>query len=157
MGSVVTSPGDLRRRANRSIFLAGGISDCADWQLSVAERIAAEVEDCIVYNPRRIDFNMDAYEETSRLQISWEYHALRLSTVNLFWFPAETVCPITLLEYGSALERLRTGALMCGTHPDYTRRFDVVEQTKLMQMGHVFDDLDVLTEQTIMLLKSLPA
>lgn len=157
MGTIVTSPGDLRRRADRSIFLAGGISDCADWQENVAVQIASEVENCIVYNPRRTDFDMNAYEEVSRQQITWEYHALRLSTVNLFWFPAETLCPITLMEYGSAMERLRTGALMCGTHPDYKRRFDVIEQTELMQMGHVFDNLQTLTEQTIMLLKSLPA
>lgn len=157
MGSVVKSPADLRRHANRSVFLAGGISDCADWQEEVGARIAREVENCIVYNPRRVDFDMSAYEEVSRQQIIWEWHALRYSTVNLFWFPAETVCPITLLEYGSAMERLREGALMCGTHPDYSRRFDVVEQTALKQMGHVYDDLNALTEQTIMLLKSLPA
>lgn len=156
MGSIVKSPGDLRRQATRSVFLAGGISNCADWQEDVAIRIAAEVDNCIVYNPRRVDFDMSAYEDVSRLQINWEWHALRLSTVNLFWFPAETLCPITLLEYGSAMERLREGALMCGTHPDYKRRFDVVEQTRLKQMGHVYDDLDKLTEQTIILLKSLP-
>lgn len=153
MGRIITSPAALGELGEKSIFLAGGISDCADWQKDVAERIAAETN-ATVYNPRRIDFNMDAYEETSKLQIVWEYHALRFSTVNLFWFPAETICPISLFEYGSALERMRRGSVMCGTHPDYVRRFDVVFQTELMQHCHVYDDLTALVDETIILLNS---
>lgn len=120
-------------------------------------RIAAEVPDCVIYNPRRDDFDMSAYEEVSRQQIIWEFHALRMSTVNLFWFPAETLCPITLFEYGSAIERLHAGAVMCGTHPDYQRRFDLIEQTSLRNGMPIFDDLDHLVRETIILLKSLPA
>lgn len=153
MGKIITAPEPIEP-CYLSIFLAGGISNCSDWQKDVAERIAAET-DAIVYNPRRVDFDMSAYEEVSRQQIIWEWHALRQATVNLFWFPPETLCPITLLEYGSAMERLHTGALMCGTHPDYARRFDVIEQTKLKQHGHIFDNLDTLVDQTIMLLKNM--
>lgn len=157
MGTILTSPAALRPNVNRSIFLAGGISNCYDWQEGVAVKIASAVEDAVIYNPRRDNFDMSAYEEVSRQQIIWEYHALRLSSVNLFWFPSETLCPITLLEYGSAMERLSPGALMCGTHPDYSRRFDVKMQNELRHNTHVFDDLDQLVEQTIILLNSLPA
>ena len=157
MGQIVRSPEALAVPCNRTIFLAGGISNCPDWQEGVAQRIAAEVDDCVIYNPRRLDFDMGAYEDVSRFQITWEYHALRMSTVNLFWFPEETLCPITLFEYGSAIERLHAGAVMCGTHINYQRRFDLVEQTRLRNGMPIFDDLDNLTEQTIMLLKSLPA
>ena len=157
MGVILKSPAALQPNVNRSIFLAGGISNCWDWQEGVAVKIASAVDDCIIYNPRREDFDMSAYEEVSRQQIIWEYHALRMSSVNLFWFPAETLCPITLLEYGSAMERLHPGALMCGTHPDYQRRFDVKMQNELRHGTHIYDDLDELVEQTIMLLKSLPA
>lgn len=156
MGVIVKSPEALRPVTNKSIFLAGGISNCADWQEEVAVRLAAET-DAIIYNPRREDFDMSAYEEVSKQQIIWEWHALRMSTVNLFWFPAETLCPITLLEYGSAMERLHTGALMCGTHPDYQRRFDVITQTELKQHGYIWDNLDELVDQTIILLNSFPA
>lgn len=157
MGTILKSPAALQPNVNRSIFLAGGISNCWDWQEGAAVKIASAVDDCIIYNPRRDDFDMSAYEEVSRQQIIWEYHALRMSTVNLFWFPAETLCPITLLEYGSAMERLHPGALMCGTHPDYQRRFDVKMQNELRHGTHIYDDLDTLVEQTIMLLNSFPA
>jgi hypothetical protein len=157
MGIVIKSPNSLLPIRNRSIFLAGGISNCPDWQETTAQRIANSVDDCIVYNPRRDDFDMSAYEEISRQQITWEYHALRMSSVNLFWFPAETLCPITLFEYGSAIERLPDGAVMCGTHPDYERRFDLVEQTRLRNGMPIFNDLDQLIKETIILLKSIPA
>lgn len=154
MGRIVTSPDALVPSAPLSIFLAGGISNCADWQSPVAERLAAET-DALIYNPRRVDFDMTAYEDVSRQQIIWEWHALRMSTVNLFWFPEETLCPITLLEYGSAMERMRPGSVMIGTHPNYQRRFDIIEQTNLKNQGYVWDDLDYLVTETITLLKSL--
>lgn len=154
MGKVITSPTPLGSQSPVSIFLAGGISNCPDWQSPVATRLAAETN-AIIYNPRRVDFDMSAYEDVSRQQIIWEYYALRMSTVNFFWFPDETLCPIMLLEYGSAMERLQPGAIMCGTHPNYLRRFDVMEQTKLKQHGRVFDDLDTMVDQTIMLLNNM--
>jgi hypothetical protein len=155
MGRIITSPDKLEHPFQKSIFLAGGISDCEDWQLAVAERIA-EKTDAVVYNPRRVDFDMDAGEALSRVQIRWEYHALRICQFNLFWFPEETLCPITLMEYGSAMERIRVGGLMCGTHPNYKRRFDIIEQTALMNHVPVFDDLDHLVDQTILMLGGKP-
>lgn len=156
-GTIITSPEAIRSKCNRSIFLAGGISNCPDWQKEAAQRIADSVDDCIVYNPRRNDFDMAAYEEVSRQQIIWEYHALRMSTANLFWFPEETLCPITLFEYGSAIERLHAGAVMCGTHINYQRRFDLIEQTRLRSGMPILDNLDTLIKETIILLKSIPA
>jgi hypothetical protein len=152
MGKIITSPEPVSHPFQKAIFLAGGISNCPDWQTPVAERIAAET-DAVVYNPRRLDFDMSAYEEISRQQIIWEWHALRTAAFNLFWFPEETLCPITLLEYGSAMERLRPGALMCGTHPNYQRRFDIIEQAKLKQHDPIYDSLETLVDQTIAMLK----
>lgn len=154
MGKIVTSPAPLEPSAKNAVFLAGGISNCADWQSGVAERLAANTG-AVVYNPRRLDFDMKAYEEISRQQINWEYHALRMAPVNLFWFPPETLCPITLFELGSAMERLHAGALMVGCHPDYQRRFDIEVQMNLRNKGHVFTDLEQLVSETEILLKSI--
>lgn len=154
MGKVLTSPAPLEPAAKNAVFLAGGISNCADWQSGVAERLAANTG-AVVYNPRRVDFDMKAYEEVSRQQINWEYYALRMAPVNLFWFPPETLCPITLFELGSAMERLHVGALMVGCHPDYQRRFDVEVQMNLRNMGYVFTDLEQLVSETEILLKSI--
>lgn len=152
MGQIITSPSAGPAKVPLGVFLAGGISDCPDWQKAVAERLATNT-DATVFNPRRADFDMSAYEDLSRAQIRWEYVALRLSPVNLFWFPEETLCPITLLELGSAMHRLRPGALMVGTHPNYSRRFDVIEQMTLEgHQGMVFDSLDELVKDTEALL-----
>jgi hypothetical protein len=43
---------------------------------------------------------------------------------------------------------------MCGTHPNYARRFDIIEQTELMGHVRIFDDLDNLVDETIMMLKN---
>lgn len=153
MGEVVKSPAPLVFDAASSIFLAGGISNCADWQEGTGERLAADTS-AIIFNPRRTDFDMNAYEEISRQQIKWEYAALRIAKVNLFWFPPETLCPITLLELGSAMERLPQGALMVGCHPDYQRKFDVEVQMALRNHGRVFDNLGELVEETIKLLNT---
>lgn len=92
MGKIIKSPEELAPFVEVSIFLAGGISNCPDWQGEVAEELAQNTN-AVIYNPRRDDFDMTAYADISRAQIKWEYHALRYSQVNLFWFPCETLCP----------------------------------------------------------------
>jgi len=155
MGRIIKSPEALDPNADNPIFLAGGISKCPDWQAPVAERINRETN-ATIYNPRRDDFDMNAYEDVSKAQIKWEYHALRMSQVNLFWFPCETLCPITLFELGGAIHRLHPGGLMVGTHPDYERRFDIIEQSKLAGSPiRVFDNLDELVSETIILLRNI--
>ena len=154
MGKIITAPEPLEY-SESSIFLAGGISNCPDWQGEVARQISQTTES-IIYNPRRYDFDMDSYEEVSREQIRWEFHALRMAKVNLFWFPCETLCPITLFELGSAIQRLHPGALMVGTHPNYQRRFDIIEQGKLAGAPiHVFDNLEELVSETILLMRNI--
>jgi len=154
MGKIITAPEPLEQ-SESSIFLAGGISNCPDWQADVADRLSRNTNS-IIYNPRRADFNMEAYEEVSREQIRWEFYALRMAKVNLFWFPCETLCPITLFELGAAIPRLHPGALMVGTHPDYQRRFDIIEQSKLAGSPiRVFDDLEELVSETEILMRNI--
>ena len=154
MGKIITAPEPLEQ-SDSSIFLAGGISNCPDWQEDVARQLSENTES-IIYNPRRRDFDMNSYEEISRQQIRWEFYALRMAKVNLFWFPSETLCPITLFELGSAIHRLHPGTLMVGTHPKYLRRFDIIEQGKLAGAPiHVFDDLEELVSETIILMRNI--
>jgi hypothetical protein len=152
-GLHLKSPYPLASELCKSgIFLAGGISNCPDWQEDVGNRIANETN-ANAFNPRRTDFDMAAYEEISRQQIIWEYHALRLCTFNMFWFPEETLCPITLFELGSALERCPDGALFVGSHPNYQRRFDLIEQANLKNKSvHIFDNLDKMTDEIVLVL-----
>ena len=47
----------------------------------------------------------------------------------LFWFAPETICPITLFEYGKWL--VSPKRLFVGCHQDYVRKQDVQIQTAL--------------------------
>src|SRR5207302_501959 len=62
-------------------------------------------------------------------QIAWEYHHLRQADAVLFWFPCETLCPITLYELGAM--SMTAKPLFVGAHPVYPRRHDVEIQLRL--------------------------
>jgi len=112
--------------ADPSVFLAGGITGCGDWQREMADLLARS--DLVVLNPRRRNFPIDdpaAAEE----QIRWEFRHLRRASARLFWFPSATHCPIALFELGAW--SMRAGPLFVGVDPDYARRADVEIQTKL--------------------------
>ena len=109
-----------------SLFLAGGISGCADWQSEMASLLRES--DWVLLNPRRTNFPM--HDPTAAFaQIQWEHDHLRKATAVSFWFPPETLCPITLYELGTW--SMTTKPLFVGVHPDYQRRQDVQIQTAL--------------------------
>ncbi len=112
----------------KSVFLAGGITNCPNWQKEVAD--ALQSLDVSVFNPRRADFPIGDNTE-SEAQIVWEFERLREADVLIFWFSAATLCPITLFEYGAALERKQK--IVLGIHPDYKRKIDIEVQTSLMR------------------------
>lgn len=112
------------------VFLAGGISNCPNWQDQAIGVINLDKFDVI--NPRREgDLAKDGAE--ARRQIEWEHRGLRESVIALFWFPKESICPITLLEYGRMLERADTHGvrIIAGYDFDYQRGFDLEVQTQL--------------------------
>jgi len=143
---IITSPNSFEDALGKSIFLAGGITNCPDWQGPVANRIN-ELTNLVIFNPRRNGWDMNADLEESRKQILWEDMHLKLSDIILFWFPEETLCPITLLELGKYL--MSDARLIVGTHPNYQRRFDVEVQTSLVRDIPVWDDLDAMVDDMI--------
>ena len=124
--------GDLRKDR---LFLAGGITNCPDWQKEAASLLKGT--NMVVINPRRKVFDMTVKGEE---QILWERKHLKNANHILFWFPKETVCPITLFELGYYLgvferEGYFGPAIFIGTHPEYTRRHDVRIQAELCGYG----------------------
>lgn len=109
-----------------TVFLAGGISDTADWQAQMVARLA-ELR-FTLFNPRRAEFP-EGDERESERQIEWEWRHLQRADLVAFWFPPETMCPVALFELGAC--SAADVPLVVGTHPDYCRRFDVVQQLKL--------------------------
>jgi len=126
-----------------SVFLAGGITGTSPWQPLLVAMLAATP--WTVINPRREDFPADD-PDASRVQIAWEYEHLGAASLIAFWFPAETLCPITLYELGAATKR--DCPILVGTDPQYARRFDVVTQLKLCRPDIVaVDSLEALAKQ----------
>lgn len=114
--------------SEKKVFLAGGITNCPDWQQEMKELLSGT--DLTLFNPRRADFPIGEpgveYE-----QVTWEHEALRVADAILFWFPQETICPIVLYELGawSMMEK----PIFVGIHPEYQRRQNVEIQTGLVR------------------------
>ncbi len=120
----------------KSVFLAGGITNCADWQKAVVDKLS-DLE-VTVYNPRRANYPMDD-PAAAAAQITWEYDRLHKADTVSFWFSKETLNPITLFELGAALERSKPFGdtqgkpVVIGVDPEYQRKQDVEVQTKLIR------------------------
>jgi len=126
-----------------SVFLAGGIPGCDNWQRRMVELL--DDTDLVVLNPRRDSFPGDN-PGAMRDQIVWEFEHMRRATVRLFWFPSQTLCPITLFELG-AWSRLGE-PLLVGTDPEYRRRSDVEIQLALARPDvRIVHSLEELAEQ----------
>jgi hypothetical protein len=129
-----------------SVFLAGGIGKCPDWQADATKGFA-DLE-VAVFNPRRPSFPTPWTREQSRVQIEWEFTALEEATTIMFWFPAsESMQPIALFELGG---HLRSGAeIIVGRDPEYLRADDIDIQVGLIRPDlTVHDSLDAVVQET---------
>lgn len=109
-----------------SLFLAGGITGCPDWQLEMESKLEG-IPNLITFNPRRESFDVSD-PSFSVEQIAWEHRHLAMAAYTLFWFPKEGMCMITLFELGKVLGQGRK--VFVGCHPEYIRAFDVNEQCR---------------------------
>lgn len=135
-----------------NIFLAGSISNAHDWQVQAASVLLPHFN---VFNPRRKNFDV-LDKNAEREQITWEHTWLERCDIILFYFSYETVAPITLLEYGAALESTKANEnfqkIYGAIHPDYSRKNDVIIQTELRNpkwSKNITFDLSETLEQII--------
>lgn len=142
-----------------SIFLAGGITNCPDWQKEMAKRFEEFGDNVVLINPRRTTFDTSKVGE-SAFQIEWEYHHIhKNSSIVLFWFPWHTMCPITLYELGTLAATSNGPLVFVGCHPAYARKFDVEHQLSLIaphiQVRDNFTDLVSDVKQAINTMNTL--
>lgn len=109
------------------VFLGGGITGCPDWQSEMVPLLSDS--DGVLFNPRRQEFDVTDQTLLDQ-QIEWEYKHLKMTDSVMFWFPKETVCPITLYELGVWSNR-RATSIHVGCHPEYSRKYDIVKQLSL--------------------------
>jgi hypothetical protein len=129
-----------------SLFLAGGITGTRDWQQELIGLLSGHRLPLVLLNPRRKNYPWHD-PAAAEAQITWEFRHLRRATGVVFWFPAETLCPIALFELGGRV--LVTGQpLFVGTDPGYARRQDVAIQVRLARPEvTVVADLEALSGQ----------
>lgn len=131
-----------------SVFLAGSISNCWDWQSEVSPKLLGE--DITVFNPRRREFDMTDPDQ-SEDQISWEFAHLEYAKDIIFWFSHETVAPISLFELGKHYNKTS----VVGIDPKYPRQLDLEVQLRLMNMHYkIVYSLDDLVKKALCHLNS---
>jgi len=156
MALIIEAPNEvysLENNRNLKLFLAGGITNCPDWQAKIIKGIK-KLPDLTVYNPRRKDFPIgdpNAAEE----QITWEFVHLSNADVVLFWFSRGSLNPIVLLELGKyALASDKP--VIIGIDPEYERKQDVIIQTQLSRPDVVIaDSLEDMIEALQILMNAL--
>jgi len=128
----------------QSIFLAGGIQGCPNWQEPMAKALIEGTMNLVVFNPRRADFPIDE-PRAAEAQITWEHRHLRASSAVAFWFCKETQ-PIVLYELGAW--SMTSKHIFVGVEPGYPREQDVRIQTKLVRpYVNVVSKLEDLVKQ----------
>lgn len=126
------------------VFLAGGIDGCPDWQqnfIDQLEKTFAFKSLCVI-SPR-LDKRLCDDDE----QIRWEFNAMKMADVVCFYFPKESLCPISLYELGryNTLRNLfGSPKLFISAHQDYSCRADVLHQSSLLHDDPVLDSLETL-------------
>jgi hypothetical protein len=129
-----------------SVFLAGGITNCRDWQSEVIEYLKQyEVNNELnlrVYNPRRPNFNMETDDPEE--QIRWEYSNIESTEIfSMYFCNSESDQPICMYELGMHLGRIghitdsslslvyENYNTIISIEDGYKRANDVIIQTKL--------------------------
>jgi len=139
MVEVVQAPNETNSKGIK-LFIAGGISNCENWQNILCNRLRNESRldefDIIVFNPRCNEVPDEEF------QTKWEYDKLKESDIISFWFSVGSLNPITLFEYGSHFKS-RKKKIIVGCHPDYLRKSAVKIQTGLdAPQLHVCEDFE---------------
>lgn len=155
MNTYLEAPNRLDRYSDidlkHTIFLAGSITGAWNWQDKAKEILLPHFN---IFNPRRENFN-SLNKEVERKQITWEFLHLDLAEMALFYFSHETLAPITLLEYGKQLVKMKFApyrkTYVC-IHPEYKRKNDVLIQAELERpqlLKNTFFDLDEMYARII--------
>lgn len=125
------------------LFLAGGITNCPDWQSEMIKKLK-HLRELVIFNPRRKNFDI-SNPGASEEQINWEFNYLMDADFILFWFATGSIQPIALLELGKYALSNDHVPVFIGCDPKYERKQDIEIQTKLarpeIQIVYTLDDL----------------
>lgn len=125
-----------------SVFLAGGITNCDDWQKECIKQLEYyyphDIDNFVVFNPRRENFPIDN-PTASFQQIQWEFDAIeRCDVFSMYFCSGESDQPICMYELGRNILRMQTRfpsdwekRIVISVEQGYKRKQDVLIQTGL--------------------------
>lgn len=153
--TVITCPEKYIRDNNDIVcFLAGGITDCWDWQTEVINELKKyeNTEHLIIFNPRRESFPIND-PNASFEQIKWEFKWLESCDIfSMYFVDSPSVQPICMYELGRNVSSMEwmygcdeiPDHLVISSEKGYKRLTDVVMQMNLAcyrdDIVYVYDD-----------------
>jgi len=139
---VVTAPEKYEKGPQDVfVFLAGGISNCPEWQNEIISRLS-EIEGLdhlVLFNPRRENFPIQD-PNAAQEQITWEFNYLeQMDIFSMFFCGGESDQPICMYELGRNLTRhfvrkhplTYKDSVIISCHSGYRRASDVKFQVFL--------------------------
>lgn len=130
-----------------SCFLAGGITNCPDWQSEAIKQLYGFTFgslDPVIFNPRRENFPIWD-KSAAYAQIEWEYQMLEKCDVfSMYFSSGESDQPICMYELGRNILRMQMrfpadwqDRIIVSVEDGYYRIQDVLIQTELATKNKV--------------------
>ena len=158
---VITAPEKYYRHNHEiTCFLAGGITNCPEWQKKVIEQLSKKLpintDKLVIFNPRRDDFPIGdktaAYE-----QIEWEFGLLdRCDIFSMYFSSGNSDQPICMYELGRNIVRMQNrfpsdweNRIIISVEDGYRRKQDVLIQTSLATRDSVSVNTQVSNDMSI--------
>ena len=135
MAQIITAP-SAENPIYTSVFLAGGITNCKEWQKEVIDELSCYK--ISVFNPRRESFDVSDKSATVK-QIAWEYEQLeRMDIFSMYFCDDNSDQPICMYELGRNIVRMQNRfpsdwqkRIVVSIEHGYRRRQDVLVQLSL--------------------------
>lgn len=138
MVQVITAPSNQKAKFI-SVFLAGGITNCKEWQKEVINEISSyENNNITLFNPRQENFDITD-KSASYKQILWEYKRLeKMDIFSMYFCNDNSDQPICMYELGRNIVRMQNRfpndwekRIIISIEKGYKRSQDVIIQTQL--------------------------
>lgn len=136
---AINEPSNLPKGAVK-VFLAGGITNCPDWQAEVIKELEKYegTDNLVIFNPRRANFDITDPTATPK-QIQWEFKYLETMDIfSMYFTNSQSPQPICFYELGRHLARMQSRFLetyndriIIGVEDGFSRRADVLIQSSL--------------------------
>lgn len=160
---IITAIQNYQQKENQILcFLAGGITNCHEWQVEIIENLK-NIDNLVIFNPRRKNFPINN-PNASLQQIKWQFYWLEQSDIfSMYFDDSVSDQPICFYELGRNIERMKqkfpndwNNRIIISCNSNFKRYNDVIIQTELATNGIIkvnssdlFDELNKIHSQKI--------